>query len=126
MAIPLRIVSGFTAREIGQLFLTPETAIAQRLSRTRRKRQIDSPVVTINAGVARAFAGLPAEALKALEALNDKDALRHYAPYHIARAEILRLLGRDAEAAEFYELAMSSGASAPVIEHLKERLATSL
>ena len=90
------------------------------------ERQIDSPVITINASVARAFAGLPAEALKALVALNDKDALRHYAPYHIARAEILRLLGRDAEAAGFFELAMSSGASAPVIEHLKERLATSL
>jgi predicted RNA polymerase sigma factor len=105
------LAGGVNALQAGRHRVRPPLSISRALVRRERGRLV---------------AGSPAAALKALEALNDKDALRHYAPYHIARAEILRLPGRDAEAAGFYELAMGSGASGPVIEHLKERLATSL
>ena len=46
LALTLRIVSGFTAREIAELFLSNSGAIAQRLSRSKRKlREISEPLI---------------------------------------------------------------------------------
>lgn len=90
-------------------------------------RQVaDSPVVTINAAVAEAFAGEPKRALARLEALGREPALDRYGPYHIARAEVLRMLGREIEANMSYSAAIANGASTPVIRHLEARLASSL
>ncbi len=86
----------------------------------------DSPVVVINASVAQAFAGSSREALVRLDALAADPKLSGYAPFHIARAEILRLLGRDAEATHSIQTAVSCGASTPVILYLQQRLAGDL
>jgi RNA polymerase sigma-70 factor (ECF subfamily) len=92
-----------------------------------RLQQIaDSPVVNLNACVAQAFAGEPEQSLSRIDALGREPILATYAPYHIARAEILRLLGREAEAKGSFCAAIGSGASVPVIQHLEHRLATSL
>ncbi len=87
---------------------------------------VRSPVVTINACVARAFAGAPEAALAVLDTLAADVTLRDYTPLHIARAEIAHLLGRHADAAECFERALEAGASAPVLRHLQARLVSTL
>jgi RNA polymerase sigma-70 factor, ECF subfamily len=87
---------------------------------------VDSPVVVISSSVAQAFAGEPVQSLARLDALVNSPVLVSYAPFHIARAEVLKLLGRDGEASRSFSAAISSGVSAPVIEHLEKRLASSL
>lgn len=84
----------------------------------------NSPVVTVNACVAQAFAGAPEKAFLKLEALADKERLFGYAPYHIAHGELLRMLSRPTDAAESFKAAIACEASAPVIAHLKGRLAS--
>jgi predicted RNA polymerase sigma factor len=76
--------------------------------------------------VAQAFAGQPEPALHRLDTLGRDRVMHTYAPFHIARAEVLRLLGRVAEAGESYRAAIKSGASVPILRHLEQRLATSL
>jgi len=85
-----------------------------------------SPVVALNACVAKAFAGAPQEALRALEDISKAGALTAYAPLYQARAEILLLLGRKTEAAEAFEQAQARSVSAPVDTHIKERLLSCL
>jgi RNA polymerase sigma-70 factor (ECF subfamily) len=92
----------------------------------RLERITDSPVVAVNACVAQAFAGQPEPALHRLDTLGRDRVMHTYAPFHIARAEVLRLLGREAEAGESYRAAIKSGASVPILRHLEQRLATSL
>lgn len=86
----------------------------------------DSPVVTINASVAQAFAGKPEQSLQRLDRLLKHPMMASYTPFHIARAEILRLLGRDYESNESYLMAIVNGGSSPVIQHLERRLASNL
>ncbi len=92
----------------------------------RLEQITDSPVVAINASVAQAFAGQPELSLQRLDCLVKRPMMASYTPIHIARAEILRLLGRDDEANESYLTAIASGASSPVIQHLEQRLASNL
>ncbi len=80
-----------------------------------------SPVVQINASVARAFAGQAEAALRQLDALADEPLLTHYAPFHLARAEVLRLLGQEDRARQQFQAAIESGSSAPVLQHLQQR-----
>lgn len=82
-----------------------------------------SPIVVLNACVAEAFAGRPEAAFIKLEALAGRERLNDYAPYHIAQAEILRILKRPEAAAGCYRAALACGSSAPVVAHLKDRLA---
>lgn len=82
-----------------------------------------SPVVSLNACAAHAFAGEPEAAFVRLEALEGRERLGDYAPYHIARGEILRMLGRMQEAAACFQAALACDAAAPVAAHLQERLA---
>jgi RNA polymerase sigma-70 factor (ECF subfamily) len=90
------------------------------------ERLTDSPVVTINASIANAFAGDAEGSLARLEGLRRAPLVEGYAPYHVARAEILRLLGRVDESNRSYRDAIATGFSVPVVEHLKRRLATNL
>lgn len=83
----------------------------------------DSPVVTINASVALAFSGKATQALNDLNNINRVEFIKNYAPYYIARAEVLQLLNRTKEAGDCYEQAIRCGVSRPVIEHLENRLA---
>ncbi|CAM5585378.1 RNA polymerase sigma factor (plasmid) [Streptomyces viridifaciens] len=64
-----------------------------------------SPVVELNRAVAVAMRDGPEAGLAALDALN-ADALRGYHPLPAARADLLRRLGRTAEAAAAYRAAL--------------------
>jgi predicted RNA polymerase sigma factor len=68
----------------------------------RRER---SPVIELNRAVAVSFAVGAVEGLDLLEAI-ERSAVDHYAPYHLARADMLRRLGRQSEARASYERAL--------------------
>jgi len=65
-----------------------------------------TPVVALNRAAAVSFADGPAEALPLLDELaGDLDA---FGPFHAARADVLRRLERDEEAAAAYEAALAT------------------
>jgi RNA polymerase sigma-70 factor (ECF subfamily) len=65
-----------------------------------------TPVVALNRAAAVSFADGPEEALPLLDELaGDLDA---FGPYHAARADVLRRLQRDEEAAAAYEAALAT------------------
>lgn len=68
-------------------------------------RHEPTPVVALNAAVARAEAGHAAEALTLIEAM--APVLSGFQPYHAARADVLVRLGRRAEAIEAYDRAIA-------------------
>jgi RNA polymerase sigma-70 factor (ECF subfamily) len=68
----------------------------------RRER---SPVIELNRAVAASFAVGAVEGLELLEAV-DRSTMEQYAPYHLARADMLRRLGRESEARASYERAL--------------------
>jgi RNA polymerase sigma-70 factor (ECF subfamily) len=68
----------------------------------RRER---SPVIELNRAVAVSFAVGALEGLELLEAI-EPSAMDEYAPYHLARADMLRRLGRQSEARASYERAL--------------------
>jgi RNA polymerase sigma-70 factor (ECF subfamily) len=78
-----------------------------------------SPVVELNRAVAIAEAGDPAAGLALLERLQ----LDRYHHLHAARAELLRRLGREAEAREAYERALGLVSSGPERSFLERRRA---
>lgn len=90
----------------------------------RLQQIVDSPVVAVNACVAKAMVGDAATALELLDSLAEEPILENYAPYFVARAEVLCQLDRDAEAMSDFERAIGCGASAPVLRHLEQRLAS--
>jgi RNA polymerase sigma-70 factor, ECF subfamily len=67
-----------------------------------------TPVVALNRAVAVAEIDGPAAALPILDSLE----LEGYQPYHAARADLLRRLGRDAEATAEYDSAIALSTSA--------------
>ncbi len=76
-----------------------------------------SPVVELNRAVAVAMAEGPERGLELIAAIDGLDA---YQPLHAARADLLRRLGRDAEAAASYRRALELTAN-PVERRLLER-----
>jgi RNA polymerase sigma-70 factor (ECF subfamily) len=81
-----------------------------------------SPVVELNRAVAVAMRDGPDAGLVLIEAI---EGLDDYYPRHTARAELLRRLGRGAEAVEAYERALSLDPN-PVERRLLERRLTQL
>ncbi|WP_152189913.1 RNA polymerase sigma factor [Georgenia satyanarayanai] len=79
-----------------------------------------TPVVALNRAVAVAEVHGPAPALELLEGLD----LAGYHPFHAVRAELLRRLGRAAEAAEEYAAAVRHTANTVEQSHLRARLAS--
>ena len=77
-----------------------------------------SPVVELNRAVALAQAGHPAAALRAVERLD----LDGYLYFHSTRGELLRRLGRDAEAKAAYRRALELATSTPERRFLTRRL----
>ena len=69
------------------------------------ERMTPSPIVALNRAVAIGFADGPAAGLAALDAL-PREALGEYHHYHVARADALTRLGRDAAAREAYRSAL--------------------
>jgi RNA polymerase sigma-70 factor (ECF subfamily) len=80
---------------------------------------LPTPVVALNRAVALAEVTGPAEAL----AIVDELALANYYLYHAIRADLLRRLGRKAEAAQAYRAALDHTDNAADQTHLRRRLA---
>ena len=77
-----------------------------------------SPVVRLNGAVAVAEAGDPGAALEIVDGL----ALNGYAYWHSTRAELLRRLGRPAEARSAYQEALALAGSEPERRFLRGRI----
>lgn len=86
-------------------------------------RVMPSPVVELNRVAAVAMADGPAAGLALLRPLEDSGALRGYHLLPATRADLLRRLGRDAEAAASYREALSLVSSAAERRFLARRLA---
>jgi RNA polymerase sigma-70 factor, ECF subfamily len=84
-------------------------------------RLAPTPVVALNAGVAHALAGDLEGGLARIEPL--EEALAEYAPFHAARADLLRRLGRGGEARAAYERAASLAGTEPERRFLSGRAA---
>lgn len=82
-----------------------------------------SPVVELNRAVARAMADGPLVGLRALDQPELAAALADYHLYHAARADLLRRLGRDAEAVAAYRRALATCQNAVECAFLYKRLA---
>jgi RNA polymerase sigma-70 factor (ECF subfamily) len=82
-----------------------------------------SPVVSVNRAVALSFVAGPAAGLEALDALAEQPSLRswHYLP--AARADLLRRLNRDAEAAAAYREAIALAPAGTERDFLQRRCA---
>ena len=76
-----------------------------------------SPVVALNRAVAVAETDGPAVAL----ALTDRISLQGFYLFHAIRADLLRRLGRDAEAAQAYEAAIARTGNEAEREFLRRR-----
>ncbi|MEY2244389.1 RNA polymerase sigma factor [Streptomyces sp. BF23-18] len=83
-------------------------------------RLAPTPVVALNRAVAVAETEGPEPALALVEELD----LEGYHAYHAVRAELLRRLGRDAEALRAYDAAITLTASAPERAHLERARAS--
>jgi RNA polymerase sigma-70 factor, ECF subfamily len=85
-------------------------------------RLYPSPVIELNHAVAVAMVDGAARGLMLLDAIAARGALAHYHPLPAARAEMLRRLGRRAEAIEAYREALALANLEPVRRHLLDRL----
>lgn len=82
-----------------------------------------SPVVELNRAVAVAMVAGPARGLELIDRLTGRDELGDYRFLHASRADLLRRLGRRAEAAEAYRRALDLAANAAERGFLARRLA---
>ncbi|TLP52371.1 RNA polymerase sigma factor [Microbispora triticiradicis] len=84
---------------------------------------VPSPVVELNRAVAVGMAAGPAAGLAVLDALRESEALAGYHLLPAARADLLRRLGRTAEAGDAYREAMGLAPTGAERRHLARRLA---
>jgi len=87
----------------------------------RLLQRTPSPVVALNHAVAIAMAHGPAAGLPRIDALREQLATYHL--WHAARADLLRRLGRTAEAAAAYRDALALVGSEPERRFLERRIA---
>ena len=83
---------------------------------------LPSPVVALNRAVAVAMSDGPRAGLTIIDELADSGELDEYHLLHAARADMLRRLGSNAEAAENYELALSLASNDSERRFLERRL----
>ena len=81
-----------------------------------------TPVVEANRAVAVAMAEGPAAGLAILDALGAHPQMGRWPQFHIARAELLRRVGRFAEAADAYRAALRLEPPAPEQEFIGRRI----
>jgi RNA polymerase sigma-70 factor (ECF subfamily) len=81
-----------------------------------------SPVVQLNRAVALSYADGPERALKIVEDLAADGSLEHYAPFHVARADLLERTGRHEAAANAYRRAAALTGNIPEREYLLKRI----
>ncbi len=86
-------------------------------------RLAPSPVVELNHAAALAMTDGPAEALRRIDALAARGALAGYDVLPAVRADLLRRLGRAAEARAAYEAALALARHAPERRYFRRRLA---
>jgi RNA polymerase sigma-70 factor, ECF subfamily len=84
-------------------------------------RVAPSPVVALNRAVALAQVAGPAVGLAAMDVLATDPAMAWYRFFHAARADLLRRLGRDAEAAAAYDRALALAPNGPERMFLERR-----
>jgi RNA polymerase sigma-70 factor (ECF subfamily) len=85
-------------------------------------RHTRTPVIELNRAVAVSFAQGPEEALPLLAELERAGALHEYAPFHLARADMLRRLGRGDEALACYRRALGCAQNEQVQRFIEQRL----
>jgi RNA polymerase sigma-70 factor (ECF subfamily) len=81
----------------------------------------DTPVVRLNRAAAISERDGPAAGLSIVDEIS---GLATYPWWHATRAELLRRLGRDNEAADAYERALAWELNEPQADHLRQRLAS--
>jgi RNA polymerase sigma-70 factor (ECF subfamily) len=86
-------------------------------------RSFPSPIVDLNHAVAVAMADGPAEGLRLVDALDARGELAAYYLLPATRADLLRRLGRDAEAASAYHRALDLAPSPAERRYLRGRIA---
>jgi RNA polymerase sigma-70 factor (ECF subfamily) len=80
-------------------------------------------VIEANRAVAVAMSEGPAAGLVILDALGGSQRITSWPQFHIARAELLTRVGRSADAAQAYRVALKLGMSAPQHAFVERRLA---
>ncbi|WP_024876986.1 RNA polymerase sigma factor [Saccharomonospora piscinae] len=83
---------------------------------------VPSPIVALNRAAAVALRDGPEAGLVLLDELADEPRLRGYHPYPLARADLLRQLGRGSEAAAAYRKALELAGTEPERAHVRRRL----
>jgi RNA polymerase sigma-70 factor, ECF subfamily len=83
-----------------------------------------TPVVELNRAVAVSFAASPDLGLRLLDRIERTGALDNYAPFHLARADMLRRLYRRDEAREAYKRALPFADNEQVRRFIELRLRT--
>jgi RNA polymerase sigma-70 factor (ECF subfamily) len=83
---------------------------------------VPSPIVALNRAAAVAMRDGPEAGLALLDGLAGESRLRGYHPYHAARADLLRRLGRHGEAAAAYRAALDLAGTEPERAHLRREL----
>jgi RNA polymerase sigma-70 factor, ECF subfamily len=81
-----------------------------------------TPVVELNRAVAVSFATTAADGLELLARIEATGALGQYGPFHLARADMLRRLGRGHEAKECYRRALPIAQNEQVRRFIEQRL----
>lgn len=81
-----------------------------------------SPVIALNHAVAVAMSGQLEDGLKRIEDLGRTGALDRYYLFHAARADLLRRLNHNSEAASAYEKAMELASNPVEMDFLRRRL----
>ena len=80
------------------------------------------PVVELNRAVAVSFAANPELGLRLLEHIDRTGVLQSYAPFHLARADMFRRLGRSDETCECYRRALPFAENEQVRRFIERRL----
>jgi RNA polymerase sigma-70 factor (ECF subfamily) len=88
----------------------------------RLHEMVPTPVVALNRAVAVAMADGPAAGLVLVDALAEAGSLAGYHLVHATRADLLRRLGRDAEAADAYRRALATAPTEAERRYLRGRL----
>ena len=86
-------------------------------------RHEPTPVVLANQAVAVAMAESPEAGLAILDRLSGEGRLERWPQLHIARAELLRRLGRRRDAAAAYEFALAAGVPSAEHDYITQRMA---
>jgi RNA polymerase sigma-70 factor (ECF subfamily) len=81
-----------------------------------------SPVIELNRAVAVAMRDGPAAGLDLIDAILSRGELRDYHLAHAARADLLRRLGRNADAVASYRRALELARQAPERQFLERRI----